>query len=132
MVRPLEGITQTDPIITRMKHIDPTPVVTSQPVVAPVVRNHIAPAVAVNNVTQGQWGACKKASIFAGCLAGGTLAGTGCTVGAIRGTAEIATQMGATVAVTEGGRCDDGSLGRSLCNRRNGSNSRILYSERME
>ncbi|MCY3974585.1 MAG: hypothetical protein OXF02_03460 [Simkaniaceae bacterium] len=60
-----EGITRTAPknIITPMEHIDLTPVVTKQPVVAPEGANQqnfgdvaLAPVAMANNVAQGRWG----------------------------------------------------------------------------
>ena len=101
-----EGIARTVPkiVITPMENIDPTPVV-NQPVFAPegAHQQHfgnvfLAPAVAVNNVAQGQWGDRKKLGVYFG-----TVVGAG-VIGAVTGTGgtEIAMQLGVSVVVSTG------------------------------
>ncbi|MCY3974383.1 MAG: hypothetical protein OXF02_02400 [Simkaniaceae bacterium] len=114
-----EGIahTVTKNIIIPMENIDPTPVVTNQPVVAPEGADQqnfgdvvLAPAIAVNNVARGRWRGCQKWAITSEALIGETLGGAGCAVGAIFGATEIATRMGATVAVIDGATAGAGIL----------------------
>ena len=76
--------------------------VVNQPVVAPAVVNHIAPAVAINNVARERWGDCKKEAVYIGAVSGEGVTGIGCVVGTTFGAVEIAGKMGATVAVSTG------------------------------
>ncbi|MCY3974062.1 MAG: hypothetical protein OXF02_00735 [Simkaniaceae bacterium] len=111
---------RTEPVIAPME--PPSPVVTNQPVIPPAGANHpaganqqngnafLAPAVAVDNVAQRQWGTCKKAGITLGAIVGETLVGGSCGAGVVFCTGEIAGKTGATVAVTEGVAATTGTL----------------------
>ena len=94
------GVTPTVPVIIHME--TPIPVVTNQPVAAPVA--------AINNVAQVRLGDYKKEGMIVGAVVGETLVGSGCTVGTAFGTAEIAVRMGATFAVAAGTAVGAGAL----------------------
>ena len=100
MVKPLDGISRATPktIITPPANISSASVVVNQPVAV----NHIAPAVAVNNVAQKALTDDKKLAITTGALIGEAVIGGGCTVGAVVGAVLTLEQMGATTAVMTG------------------------------
>ena len=112
MVKPLDGISRATPktIITPMANISSASVVVNQPVVA----NHIAPAVAVNNVAQGMLMDRKKYRIAAGTIIGEGVVGGGCTAGAVFGAMLTLEQMGATTAVIAG-TATGVAVGGALC-----------------
>ncbi|MCY3975431.1 MAG: hypothetical protein OXF02_07830 [Simkaniaceae bacterium] len=87
------------------------PAVVNQPVVAPVV----APAVAVNNVTQGQWRGCKKKDIVVGAVVGEIMVGAGCVPVVGGGVTGIAVHMGTTTAVAIGAGLGTGIPIALLC-----------------
>ena len=93
-----------------MGTIASTPVVVNQPVAV----NHIAPAVAVNNVAQGALTGTKKPGIAVGAVVGEGVVGTGCTGGAVVGAVTKLGQMGATTAISVGTSAGVGATG-GLC-----------------
>ncbi|MCY3974629.1 MAG: hypothetical protein OXF02_03695 [Simkaniaceae bacterium] len=102
-----EGITRMDPDITPMESTDSTPIITNQPVAVLERADRqnfgdvvLAPAATVNNVAQVRLGDYKKEIIAIGAVIGEGVVSFGCLPGAVFGAAEIATQMGATSAVT--------------------------------
>ncbi|MCY3974454.1 MAG: hypothetical protein OXF02_02795 [Simkaniaceae bacterium] len=114
-----EGIARTTPknIITPVENIDPPPVITNQPAIAPEGAHQqnfgnvlLAPAVAVNNVAQMQLGGYKKRNVARRVVAGEFVVGSCCVAGTACGTAEITVRMGTTVAVTTGVAAGAGAL----------------------
>ncbi|MCY3974773.1 MAG: hypothetical protein OXF02_04420 [Simkaniaceae bacterium] len=91
-----------------MENINPTPVVTNQPVIAPEGANQqngdavSALAATVRNAVQMRFACDKRDRIAVGTLIGEAGVGLGCITGTAGGAVGIAQRMGATVAASTG------------------------------